>query len=277
MLKISLKDQYNQPIIGRIDHDKETGPFEARGEEMAVLAIKDYRYQLGDKVVVTTEANESYFVVQLDETLAPNLIYLPEEKWEYHFPLEESFTKSSVETGFQSARHQLMIRKAYEFEITNYQNLSINTHDQKNDSGAYPHAFANVETRNDSVFFAKNAIDGKYGNLSHGSYPFASWGINQQADAELVIDFGRVIETDRVQVLFRGDYPHDSFWTEITLLFSDGETLVVPTTNTLSFQEITFPMKKTSKLTIKNLKKANDDSPFPALTQIEVFGRNSHE
>ena len=111
-------------------------------------------------------------------------------------------------------------------------------------------------------------------NLSHGSYPFASWGINQQKEAQLTIDFGRPVETDWIRLLFRADYPHDSYWEEVTLAFSDGEERVVATTNTACFQEIKFPMKTTQTLTLKCLRKALDSSPFPALTQIEVFGRN---
>ncbi|MEI5990573.1 hypothetical protein A5881_002078 [Enterococcus termitis] len=274
MIKIELKNKENQSIIGRIDHEKQEQPFTAEGEATAVLAIKDYSYVLGDKVVVTTDEGNGYFVVQLDETLAPTLIYLTQRTWIYQIPLTDSLRKASVESAFHSKRHHIMVRKAFDHEIRNYQNLSLNPHDQKDSTGAYPHAVANVETRDEAVFFAKNAIDGKYGHLSHGSYPFASWGINQQADAALTIDFGRKVEIDWVRLLFRGDYPHDSYWTEVTLEFSDGEELVLSTTKTTTFQEIRFPLKETSHLTIKNLIKAEDTSPFPALTQIEVFGKN---
>ncbi len=70
-------------------------------------------------------------------------------------PWTESHRKSSVETAFVSQRHHLMVRKAQAFEITNYQNLSFNAHDQKSATGAYPHASANVETRDDSVFLPR--------------------------------------------------------------------------------------------------------------------------
>ena len=93
-------------------------------------------------------------------------------------------------------------------------------------------------------------------------------------EAQLTIDFGRPVETDWIRLLFRADYPHDSYWEEVTLAFSDGEERVVATTNTTCFQEIKFPMKTTQTLTLKCLRKALDSSPFPALTQIEVFGRN---
>lgn len=274
MIKIELKNQTNQPIIGRIDHEKQEQAYVAQGDDMAVLAIKEYAYEQGDKVVVTTDEEDQYFVVQLDETLASSVIYLPQRTWEYLIPLSDAARKASVETSFHSKRHHLMVRKAHDFEIKNYQNLSFNAHDQKELSGAYPHAHANVETRDDAVFFAKNAIDGKFGNLSHGSYPFASWGINQQKDAALTIEFGRKVEIDWIRLLFRADYPHDSYWTEVTLAFSDGSQSIVSTTNAAGFQEVHFSPKETSFVTLKNLKKAVEKSPFPALTQIEVFGRN---
>ncbi len=60
-------------------------------------------------------------------------------------------------------------------------------------------------------------------NESHGSFPYQSWGINQQADAQITIDFGREIVTDKIALVLRGDYPHDSYWEAVTLEFSDGE------------------------------------------------------
>ena len=58
------------------------------------------------------------------------------------------------------------------------------------------------------------------------------------------------------------------------IVIKHNEERVVATTNTACFQEIKFPMKTTQTLTLKCLRKALDSSPFPALTQIEVFGRN---
>lgn len=153
MIQIDLKNKNNQVVIGKIDHEKKETAFSANGEEIAVLAIKNHTYEVGDKLVITKEKNDHYFVVQLDETLAPTLLYIPEKKWEYVIPLEE--TKASVETGFRSKRHHIYVRKAYDFEVESYRNVSTNPHDQKLISGAYPHAYANVETRNDVTFLLK--------------------------------------------------------------------------------------------------------------------------
>lgn len=274
MIKIELRNKDNQLIQGEIDHEKVTQPYQVVGKDLAVLAIKDYLYQPGDKLVITSKQANQYLMVQLDETLVPSLIYLTGTQWEYQLPHKQMEKKAAIETSFSSKRHHIMVREAYPFEIMQYQNLSINSHDQKESTGAYPHATANVETRDEAIFYAKNAIDGKYGNYSHGSYPFTSWGINQQKDAELTIEFGREVRVDWVRLLFRGDYPHDSYWTNVTIEFSDGNNLCVPTIKSLEFQNVKFPLKKTTSLTLKNLRKVSDESPFPALTQIEVFGLN---
>ena len=273
MITIELKNHEHQVITGPIDHEKEVGPYQITAKEQAVLGIKDYTYQPGDYIAVRFDTKENYVVVQLDETLAPALLYIPEDTWRYQVLTKDTDKKAMVETAFSAKRHHIMVRYAYPFEITNYQNLTQNTHDQKAGSGAFPHAYANVETRDDVVFFAKNAIDGKYANQSHGSYPFTSWGINQMPDAALTIDFGSEVELDRIQLLFRGDYPHDSYWEQVTITFSDGTSQRMDTTNRLDFQTFIIEKKRTRTITFSQLLKHQDASSFPALTQIEAFGR----
>ena len=51
---------------------------------------------------------------------------------------------------------------------------------------------------------------------------FNLWGINQQADAALTIDFGREVQLDKVGFTWRADFPHDSYWTNVTIQFDDG-------------------------------------------------------
>lgn len=274
MISIALKNQNNKIINGKIDHEKESLPFFISEDNMAVLGIKEYHYQKGDFLEITCDETPCYIYAQLEETLSPTLLYLPDRTWKFYPLLEDQERKASVDTSFSSSRHCIFVRKAFMHEIKNYQNLSFNSHDQKEFYGVFPHATANVETRNEAVFFAKNAVDGKYANQSHGSYPFTSWGINQQSDAELTIDFGRKVEIDWVRVLFRGDFPHDSYWTSVTIEFSNGNEKIFNTTNSLLFQDFHFDKTITTYIKIKNLIKANDLSPFPALTQIEVYGKN---
>ena len=47
-------------------------------------------------------------------------------------------------------------------------------------------------------------------------------GINQQLDAALKIEFGREVLLDKVILTLRADFPHDNYWQQVTLKFSDG-------------------------------------------------------
>lgn len=60
------------------------------------------------------------------------------------------------------------------------------------------------------MFAARNAIDGVVANDSHGRWPYESWGINMQDDAELTLDFGRAVDFDRIVLYTRADFPHDN-------------------------------------------------------------------
>ncbi|MGF1995678.1 hypothetical protein [Enterococcus casseliflavus] len=263
MLTLSLIDT-NGDLVETRQHSQET-----------YLAYKNRKYSPGEKIVLETSETPAYVWVQVDEALAPSLLYLKKNRWEFHIITEGELRRAYSPKIFNGERHYIRAWLPAEYEVKAYRNLALNTHDQKDESGAYPHAHANVETRNDSTFFALNAIDGMIANESHGSFPYQSWGINQKADAEITIDFGREILTDKVAFVLRGDYPHDSYWTQVTIVFSDGEAIDFNTTNVLSRQFFTFAEKKTTSITLKNLIKHADNAPFPALTEFEVYGSDA--
>lgn len=52
MITLAIKNKQDQVIVGRIDHEKEPAPFQVSGDDLAVLAIKNYPYEEGDKIVV---------------------------------------------------------------------------------------------------------------------------------------------------------------------------------------------------------------------------------
>lgn len=230
-------------------------------------------YQLGDAIVVETEQYPIDLVVQFDETLAPSQVYLTESTLKFTIPMETNAKQAYSPKAFSGKMHQLSVRKAHQEEVEAYRNIALNPHDQNGVSGIYPHAVANVETRNDSTFFARNAIDGMIANEDHGPYPYQSWGINQQKDAEITIEFGRLVEIDKIQIVLRGDYPHDSYWTQVTFECSDGTETKLPLEKVLHPQPFTFETKQVEWVKLKELIKAEDESPFPALTELEVFGR----
>ena len=86
------------------------------------------------------------------------------------------------------------------------------------------------------------------------------------------LDFGREVEIDKIVLYTRADFPHDSWWKEVTITFSDGTELVQKLEKSIKPHVIEIEKKKISWLTLSKLIKADDPSPFPALTQIEVYG-----
>lgn len=276
MTKIGMKilDKDGQIKVGKNDYEELTRKMVATGEEGCYLATQNMRFLDGDIIEVTCEEKASYLVVKLDETLDSSLIYLPTGVWHYLVTMEETAVEARSDMAFRGKRHYLSARLARPEEIKSYRNLALNPHDQKEFTGAYPHAYANVETRNDATFFACNAINGLLANHSHGSYPYQSWGINRQADAEITIDFGREVVLDQVGITIRGDFPHDSYWEEVTLAFSDGSQERLSLGKISQPQYFSFEKRIVSSVTLGQLQKAKDESPFPALTELELFGVN---
>ena len=275
-ISIEILDRNNEIKLGKNDYEKELRPMQARGENLVYLATQVMSIQSGDKICVKVEKEGQYLFVKLDETLNESLIYLPGTEWVYEPLFALNGLEAAPEEAFKSRRHYIQVRIAKDYEINAYRNLALNTHDQKEDSGAYPHAYANVETRNDSTFFAKNAIDGIFANNNHGSYPYQSWGINRQKDAALTIDFGRKVKLDQIGLTLRADFPHDSYWKQVTVSFDSGEKMIFDLKKESKPQYFSFLDIITKKIVLENLiKSEEDDSPFPALTQIECFGINA--
>lgn len=158
------------------------------------------------------------------------------------------------------------------FEITAYRNLAVNVNDQHQDANCYPHASANIETRDESVFIARNTIDGMTANGCHGEWPYGSWGVVSEEDCRMKLDLGRTVCADRIILYTRSDFPHDCWWTSVKAVFSDGSELKLNMEKSSGAHEFTFEPKKIKWLELCELEKAEDASPFPALTQIEVYG-----
>lgn len=243
---------------------------EKQGESQVLMAYEGV-YETGDRLVFAVPEVPAYYMIRIDDCMDEALVYVTEYELEYLIPFDEKKISYNPK-AFTGERHYLTLRKAYEWESRSYRNLAKNVMDQHGEHGCYPHATANVETRGESVFAARNAIDGILSNESHGSWPYQSWGINQQDDAEITVDFGRNVNIDTVILYTRADFPHDNWWTQATLSFSDGSEEII--TMEKSAQPHIFHIKKNDVTWIKmsGMVKADDPSPFPALTQIEVYG-----
>ena len=178
--------------------------------------------------------------------------------------------------AFVGTDHYLTARPAHAEEIACPRNLARNVYDCHGNAACFPHAKANVETRGESVFAARNAIDGVVYPWCHGHYPFQSWGINRDPNACWTLDFGRPIKAGMLALTTRADFPHDAWWTSARLTLSDGESMTLQLEKApdghrqcLDLHGVTI-----TGLTLDNLKKSDDPSPFPALTQVEVWGTN---
>lgn len=252
--------------------DKNDRVVAVRHGEDEVSLVCDREYREGDRFCVEISESQGYVWLQLDDALGKSLVYLTGTV-EYPIPFGEKRVNMAPKV-FSGEKHLLYARAARDYEIKAYRNLALNVNDQHGEVNCYPHATANVETRGESVFAAKNAIDGVVINDSHGAWPYASWGINRRDDARMRVDFGRTVEADRIVLYTRSDFPHDNWWMEATFTFSDGSKLVFPMEKSSLPHELTFEKKAIEWVEISDLKKAPGPSPFPALTQIEVYGIN---
>lgn len=261
----------------------------ARGEskyrvcgENEIHLVYPEKYGPGDRLVFTTDETPGFYVIRIDGAMDEAYVCLTRERVEYVIPFERNEYSqedriSYCPGSFAGASHYITMRKARPVENRNFRNLAKNVMDQHENTGCYPHAHANAETKGPiaPLFAARNAIDGVLANACHYPWPFQSWGIDQREDAELTVEFGRPVDMEELRLTTRADFPHDSWWTQGTVSFSDGTSEIVELGKRAEPQS--FPIKRNGITWIKvgKLIKADDPSPFPALTQIEVFGRNS--
>lgn len=243
------------------------------GAKQTVLAWEG-EYQEGDQIIFRVSEIPQFYVVRADSGMDEALVYLAEPELIFDIPFGEK--KASYNPNlFTGTRHYLTLRKAEMWEVSTYRNLAKNVLDQHGSRGCFPHAWANVETRGESVFAARNAIDGVLANRSHGKWPYQSWGINRQDDANLTLEFGRPVDFDQIVLYTRADFPHDNWWVSAAFVFSDGSTCTCSMEKQEGPHVFQIEKQGITWIRLEQLIKADDPSPFPALTQIEVYGRNA--
>jgi hypothetical protein len=252
--------------------DKEGNLLRKNEGEDAVSLLYDVEYKEGDTIVLETNPSNIHVVWQVDDALGCSTCYVTGPVT-YQVPFEEK-KKVYSPKAFSGSKHYMYARVAEKEEVITYRNLSVNVNDQHDTVNCYPHASANVETRGESVFAARNAIDGIAENHGHGMWPYASWGINRDPNAEMKLDFGRKVCVDCLKVVLRADFPHDSWWTHATVTFSDGSVEKLNFIKTDKAQTFHISSREVEWLTFGTLIKAEDESPFPALSQLEVYGRD---
>lgn len=229
-------------------------------------------YNPGDRIVLSVSNPNTYLIIQLDDVMNPSYVYMKGTTYTLEIPFGQKRISYNPKS-FTGNIHLLKARLATEAEIKAYKNLALNEYDSHENTCCYPHAFANVETRGEAVFAARNAINGNTENHSHGAWPYESWGINRDPDAEITVEFGREVEIDQIVLYTRADFPHDNWWESATFQFSDGSSQTVSMEKSDKPHIFKIEKKRVSWIKmVKLLKNENDPSPFPALSQIEVYG-----
>ena len=235
-----------------------------------VFLSVDRVYQPGDRILVS---GARHLRVQMDQALPAGEVFLPGESMTWPVPCGEH--RLAYAPGlFEAPRHILSAAKMREEELRTVRNLSCNPADLRGDTDFFPHCTANVETRNEACFCARNVIDGVRLNTFHGEWPFQSWGIGAREDAWCELDLGRPVIAEKMALTLRADFPHDAYWTAGHVVLSDGADLSFKLEKTGDRQWITLGNRKISRLRLERLIKSDDPSAFPALTQWEVFGRD---
>ncbi len=242
---------------------------EAAGEDFITLVYPP-EYREGDRIVFICD-RPGFYELLLEDTLPAALVYV-REKAVFTIPFGRMPRIGYPPRAFDSVQHLLTARKANPAIVQARRNLALNPLDQHGRTGMWPHAHANVETRGEALFAARNAIDGIHANAHHYPYPYQSWGIDQNPEAHLTVDFGLPVMLDEIVLTLRADYPHDSYWVQAALEFDDGSREIVRLEKSGQRQRFPVAPREVTSLTLKELVKHEDESPFPALTQIEAWG-----
>lgn len=257
-----------------------TGILDSRGDILQSADAADHvtlqpekPYNSGDSIVIWSSSWPVMLQVRLDDQLAPAVIWLTADRMDYPVPVgpeHDAYPPSS----FIGNPGCIDVRVIPMTISDKCRNLSENSLDRHGHSMYFPHCTTSVETRGEAVFAARNTIDGICENSSHGAWPYQSWGDDENPLAEIMIEFGRSVLAQRVEIYLRADFPHDNYWQTGTLLFSDGSKKALSFIRTEEKQTFTFAERKISWIKLTDLHRDETDlSPFPALTQWTVWGK----
>lgn len=243
---------------------------EGSHETEALLRV-DRVYEDGDTIVITSDTPHLW--VQLDTTLLPGEVYLPQGRMTWPVPAGEH-RLAYCPVAFQGGRHLITARALRPEEVGQRRNVACNPADLRGDTDFYPHCTANVETRGESCFAARNVIDGVRISSYHGEWPFQSWGIGAREDAWCLLEFGREVDVDEMALTLRADFPHDAYWTSGHVVLSDGTEVAYDLEKTGNRQHIPLGPHRVTWMRLERMNKSDDPSAFPALIEWEVFGKD---
>jgi len=243
------------------------------GHADTAMLCTDRVWEDGDRILITSEPG-SHLMVRMAATLPEGEVYLPSGRMHWLIPMAEHRLAYAPGT-FDGPRHIVTARLMTADELSRSRDLARNPADLRGETDFYPHCTANVETRNESVFAARNVIDGLRFNTSHGQWPYESWGIGARTDAWCRIDFGREIIAERMALTLRADFPHDAYWVSGHVADSNGEETEFRLEKTGDRQWIDLGKRRVRWLRLERMVKSDDPSAFPSLRAWEVIGHEA--
>ena len=234
--------------------------------------VYDKAYNEGDKIVIYKPDTE-YISVQFDESLKESIIFVPSSTFEFEIPYGDLMAGYSPE-AFSGNSHHIKVYEPDDEHKYGLRNIALNSHDRRGQKRYFPHAYANLVTREAVCFYERNAIDGVCDNLSHGDYPYHSWAGGAREDLEYYIDFGTEVEVEKIVFYLRADFPHDTYWRAVDVEFSDETRVTADFEKTADGQELVLEEKKLTRIVhLTNFKQAEYPFSWAALSQVEVYGR----
>ena len=268
------------------------GQVRAEYRGMNIKAIFKGELTEKDKIKVSLDGCE-FIAVRFDPTMSESILWVPGKSYEFAVPNAQQLRMGYHPDAFRGEVHEISVREPEDSEVYGYRNLALNSHDKHGKVRAFPHATANFVTREDPCFYERNAIDGVVNTQGHGAYPFHSWAGGARNDLEFLLDFGRDVVADKLVFYLRADFahdkitgiPHDSYWKNIDIEFSDGEVIkgefIMDGTDLNPENSkgitITFDPKTTKSIRLFNFTQVSEVLSFAALTQIEVYGNTVKE
>lgn len=235
-------------------------------------AVFNGEYREGDKIIIHKTDTE-YLALKLDETMAESIVFAPGSKLEYEIPFGE-LKKGYNKEAFSGTTHRITVYEPTDEVKYGYRNIALNPYDKRGQKRYFPHAYANMVTREAVCFYERNAIDGVCDNSSHGDFPYHSWAGGAREDLEYYIDFGTEVEISEIVFYLRADFPHDTYWKSIDVQFSDKSIETADFSETAEGQKLTLKKpKKTKIIHLTNFKQAAFPFSWAALSQIEVYGK----
>ena len=157
----------------------------AFSRESTNLAVLTYFSSYNEGDVISLEVSEApcYCEIQFDDALRPAVIFVSEKSIYFEIPFGEK-RKALTPKAFSGNCHVITSRFLYESELEIRRNLALNPYDGFVKRGVFPHTETNTDLQIDETFAPRNAVDGVWANISHGKFPYQSWGTNKRDDAE---------------------------------------------------------------------------------------------